>query len=72
MAEPDLQKRLVELEVQVAFHEDHIQKLSDMLYQQQRRLDSLGEELHLSNQRLLEIQRGVGETTPKTERPPHY
>lgn len=72
MSEINLEERVAELEVQIAFQEDHIQKLSDALYQQQQRLDALEVGIKHYEKRLKELQEGVGEVYSGQEKPPHY
>jgi SlyX protein len=64
--------RIAELEMQVAFLEDNLHKLSDALYKQQQRMDSLEVGIKHYEKRLLEIQQGVDSHEEKQERPPHY
>ncbi|MEQ9210879.1 MAG: SlyX family protein [Pseudomonadales bacterium] len=64
--------RIAELEMQVTFLEDSLQKLSDVLYKQQQRIDALELGIKHYEKRLQDIQQGMGETDNHQERPPHY
>ncbi|MEQ9023352.1 MAG: SlyX family protein [Pseudomonadales bacterium] len=64
--------RIAELEMQVTFLEDSLQKLSDVLYKQQQRIDALELGIMQYEKRMKDIQQGMGETDNLQERPPHY
>jgi SlyX protein len=66
------EERIAELEMQVAFLEDSLHKLSDVLYKQQQRMDSLEVGIKHYEKRLQEIQQGAGVADQEDERPPHY
>lgn len=66
------EKRIAELEIQVAFLEDSLQKLSDVLYKQQQRIDALELGIKHYEKRLQDIQQEFSETDNHQERPPHY
>tara|TARA_R110002073_G_scaffold90701_2_gene213887 strand:+ start:121 stop:336 length:216 start_codon:yes stop_codon:yes gene_type:complete len=68
----DNDQRIAELEMQVAFLEDSLQKLSDVLYKQQKRMDELETGVKHYEKRLQEIQHGLGDAEEHQERPPHY
>lgn len=71
-SDSELEQRVAELEVQVAFQEDHLQKLNEALVEQQNRIDSLGSGLRHYQKRVQEIQEGIGEVSSENEVPPHY
>ena len=67
-----MEKRLTELESRVAFQDDTIQKLNDVVTAQQGRIDKLVEEIQLLTEqvRLLSVESVSG---PDSEPPPpHY
>ena len=68
----DLSTQVAELEVQLSFQEDHIQKLSDALYQQQKRIDVLEQIVKDYEKKMQEIMEGVGEVYSEDAPPPHY
>ena len=66
-----MEERLDKLETQVAFQEDLIEQLNQVIIAQADRIDALaGEEARLRD----DMARGseAGERDPLTERPPHY
>lgn len=64
-----MQNRIVELETQIAFHEDTIEQLSRIISDQQQQLDKLQQEILLIKKRIDEQQPA---TSSAEERPPHY
>ncbi len=70
-----IENRLVDLEIKLAYQENALQQLGDVLLRQQRQIDQL-------EQRCLQLQeriRAIGDTTveiaatnPADEVPPHY
>jgi len=65
------EQRLIDLETRIAFQEDAIQDLSDVLYRQQQQLDRLEQMCNLILQRLQDLPAGSG-GNGGDERPPHY
>lgn len=68
-------QRILELETQLAFQEDSLQKLNDVLVNQQQRLDALEVAVRHYEKRLQEVQHGVGgdaEPSLQDQIPPHY
>lgn len=68
-------QRIAELETQLAFQEDTLQKLNDVLVSQQKRIDALETAIKHYEKRLGEIQDGVGsdqQISMEDEVPPHY
>lgn len=47
-----MEKRLIELETRLAFQEDPVEELNEMVIRQQQQIDRLGEELRLLTSRL--------------------
>jgi len=47
-----MEKRLIELETRLAFQEDTVEELNEMVIRQQQQIDRLGEELRLLTSRL--------------------
>jgi SlyX protein len=64
--------RLVDIEIKVARHDDMVDSLNQMVYQQQKKIDEL-EALcsalarHIKDMRDAAVERGAA-----NERPPHY
>ncbi len=66
------EERLIELETRIAFQEQTIKTLSDVMYEQQKKIDELAN-LYTS---LEKDSKKQDEPSPKTnlihEKPPHY
>lgn len=65
------EQRLIDLETRVAFQEDAIQELSDVVYRQQQQLDRLEKINALMLQRLQDLPEG-NPGSVVDEKPPHY
>ncbi|MBT4522278.1 MAG: SlyX family protein [Halieaceae bacterium] len=75
MAEIDqLVQQLVEMQSQMAFHEDTVRALNDALAQQQQEIIILRRQLELLKQRQEEQASGSDQRalSATDERPPHY
>jgi len=72
MIDSTLENRIIELEQQLAFQEDTVQKLSDALFEQQQRIDALELGIKHYEKRLRELSEGIGEVYGGEEKPPHY
>lgn len=64
------EERLAELEMRVAFQEQHLQELSDELYRQQQQVSQLDRLCRLLLQKWQELPSAPGK--PGDEKPPHY
>ena len=64
-------QRLIELETRIAFQEDTIQQLSDVIYRQQKQIDKLEQICKLLGERLQDMAAGDF-INPVDEKPPHY
>ena len=65
------QTRIEQLEMKVAFHEDNIETLNHELFEQQRKIQLLSEQVDLLVKKLKEAQPNQL-SSEKEERPPHY
>jgi len=63
---------LERIELKIAFLENAFQELSDVVYRQQREIESLQTQLALSQRQLEEIKADRVAPRPEDERPPHY
>ena len=70
MSDTDLEARIVELEIRHTEQADFLGKLSEVLVEQQRALDSLAREVSLLRQRMA-VEPGLVDAHER-ERPPHY
>jgi SlyX protein len=66
-----LQQQLIELQTQLAFQEDAVQALDDVVIAQQHRLDQLAQHNLRLEKQLAEVLTSFDAQTP-SEPPPHY
>lgn len=65
-----MEERIIELETRLTFQDDLLQKLDDVIINQQKELDELKTQLKSINQQLLQV---AGPITPdEVGLPPHY
>lgn len=64
--------RLVELEFKLAYQEDAIAALNDVIYQQQQRIDSLETRLGQYRRDMDSLMTQTPSADPGQEKPPHY
>lgn len=72
MSTPAPDERLVELESKLAFQEQTIEDLNEVVVEQGRLLEAISERLARLEQRLRGADDAGSETDPLQERPPHY
>jgi SlyX protein len=63
--------RLTELEIKLAFTEDLLEKLDEVVISQQRRIDALIQELASLREQVARTDSSSG-GSPRDDRPPHY
>lgn len=63
---------LIELQTQLAFQEQTIAELNEVLTSQQQQIDLLRLELKLLKEQLGLLEDRVDSGPPQNERPPHY
>ncbi|AQT58961.1 MAG TPA: SlyX family protein [Cellvibrio sp.] len=70
----DFQEQLIELQTRVAYQEDTLAQLNDVIARQDAELIQLKQQLRLIAQRLDELSRNPaqGDGEVMDERPPHY
>lgn len=71
MSDANLAERLAELEARYTLHQDLIDKLSDVIWRQQRDLDQLAART-ISLEKRLAAQVAGDAPPPDDEVPPHY
>lgn len=67
------EERLVEIETRIAFQEQTIKEMSDVIYKQQQEIDRLYSTcaaLEKQNIKFEELSQGID--APANEKPPHY
>jgi SlyX protein len=67
----ELNTQLVELQTQLAFQEDTLQALDDVITRQQQSIDRLTQWQQRFERQLAELA-GTAESAPADQRPPHY
>jgi len=65
-------ERLNELEIKLAYQEDTIQQLNDVVCRQQDQIDRLLEKCSLLNSRTEELAAKLPDDSDGVELPPHY
>jgi SlyX protein len=67
------EERLVEIETKIAFQEQTIEDLNDVLYEQQQEIERLGSICDALVKRIKELSEFTpGIDAPANEKPPHY
>ncbi len=65
--------RLIDIETKIAFQEQTIKELNDVVYEQQNQIDKLSATCDALVKRIMEMaDTGMGSDAPANERPPHY
>ena len=67
-----MRNRMIELETRVAFQEETIEQLSQVINRQQQRLDRIEQEMNQLEQRLAELRPSHLATPAEETPPPHY
>lgn len=63
-------QRLMEVEIKLAFMEDLVEQLNELVYRQQQQIDALAREL--ARVREQNAQGPAAPASPRDEIPPHY
>ena len=64
-------EKIIDIETRLAYQDDTIQQLNDVIYRQQQQIDKLEKTMQLLLERLQELMAGsAGEVID--EKPPHY
>ena len=67
------EERLVEIETKIAFQEQTIKDLNDVVYEQQQEIERLGSICDALVKRIKELSEfAPGIEPPANEKPPHY
>ncbi len=67
------EERLVEIETKIAFQEQTIKDLNDVVYEQQQEIERLGSICDALVKRIKELSEFTpGIESPENEKPPHY
>ena len=71
------EEQIIDMQSRLAFQEDNLQALNDVIARQQSRIDALERELVLHREKLIELlelqaERSNQVMSAADERPPHY
>lgn len=66
------EERLIEIETRLVYQERMLRELSDVVWEQQKRLDRLEELVKFLGARLDELAQTLSASATKNEKPPHY
>lgn len=66
-----MQEELIELQTQLAFQDETITELNDVLTNQQQQIDVLKLEITLLKEKIEGLE-DASENSPRNEKPPHY
>jgi SlyX protein len=66
------EERIIELETKIAYQEDTIQRLNDIVAEQQRKLDLVQGSLKTLMGRFKDVSEGLSNINSMHEKPPHY
>jgi SlyX protein len=69
--EQDIEALLVDLQTRLAFQDQAISELNEVITDQQQQIDRLREELRLAGDKLKVLEESVEISAPD-EKPPHY
>lgn len=71
MEQQAMAEKIIDIETRLAFQDDTIQQLSDIIYRQQQHIDKLDKTVQLLVDRLQDIMHAIpGKIVD--EKPPHY
>lgn len=65
-------QRFIDLETKIIHQEDMLEKLNQIVYQQQNQIDQLEALIAGLGKRLQEVKEGGPEIGSASEKPPHY
>ena len=68
----EVKKRLVELETRIAFQEQSISDLSDVIVSQQAEIDQVAQKMQRMARRMANFEEFRGEGSEPEPPPPHY
>lgn len=66
------EERFIDLETRIAYQENLIQELNDVVTKQQMTIDQMERTLSVLVARVRDLMEGMGEGTVIDEKPPHY
>ena len=66
-----MNQQLIELETRIAFQDESIQQLSDVIYRQQQAIDQLQKQIQLLSGQFQNILHSLPDES-QDDKPPHY
>jgi SlyX protein len=67
-----MENKIIELQSKLAFQDETINELNDVVTDQQQQLDQLREEIRLINLRITDVAESSNVSDEKEPPPPHY
>jgi len=67
-----MENRIIDLESKLAFQDETINELNEVITDQQQQLDQLREDIRLLSLRIASVAESSGTTEEKEPPPPHY
>ena len=67
-----MENKIINLESKLAFQDESISELNDVITDQQKQLDQLREEIRILNLRMASVAQSSGASDEKEPPPPHY
>jgi SlyX protein len=67
-----IEEQLIDIETKIAFQEDTLQELNELVYQQQKQLDQLEAAFKSLASRIKELSETIPVAEHGDEKPPHY
>ncbi len=68
----ELEDKIIEIETKLAFAEESIEQLNDVIVSQQKMLDKLTRQIQLLDKKIEDESQNWQQTNPVDETPPHY
>ena len=68
----ELEDKIIEIETKLAFAEESIEQLNDVIVSQQKMLDKLTRQIQLLDKKIDDESQNWQQTNPTDETPPHY
>ena len=67
-----MENKIIDLQSKLAFQDESINELNEVITDQQNQLDQLREEIRLMNLRIVSVAEASNVTEEKEPPPPHY
>ncbi len=67
-----MENRIIDLQSQLAFQDQTINELNDVITDQQKQIDELRQQIQILEQRIISLAENSGVSGEKEPPPPHY